>query len=54
MKLGDKKTVTKMTGHKSKDILDYFDKLCDETEEKRIIELHYEKRKINERAKSRF
>lgn len=53
-KIGDKKTVVKMTGNRKKDVLAIFNQMEEEQEEKKLIELHQKKREINERAKSRF
>jgi|GEM_PF-3544975 len=56
MKIGDKRqaNVVKFTGDEKKYTLDYFNKLTEDEEERKLIELERKKREVNERAKLRF
>ncbi len=47
-------TPPKFTGDTKKYTLEFFDRLCEEAEENRIVELNEKKRQVNEKAKSRF
>ena len=56
MKIGDKKQdkVVEFKGDTKKYTLDCFNKLTEETEEKKLLELQRKKREVNEAAKKRF
>ena len=56
MKIGDKRehSVVKSTGNYKKDVLAAFDRLTEQDEERRLLELKRRQREVNEAAKRLF
>lgn len=56
MKIGDKREhkVVKLTGNYKKDVLALFDKMTEQDEEERLLNLEKRKREVNEAAKRLF